>query len=84
METDIISLYEKIKLRECKYTNCNEEIIKLNQIIDDYNNKQNKRNSYWTNEYTLIKSDNNLDLIKKEIFSYYIFDGKDLIEKRRF
>ena len=43
-ETDIIHLFNDIRLGSCKENTCADEINKLKQMIDGYNKFQHNRN----------------------------------------
>ena len=83
MSTDdskIIKLFKQIKSSQCETTNCSNEINQLDILIDEFNKKECNRDRYWTKEYEFEKS--KLNLIRKNVFSRYIIDGNDIIEKR--
>jgi hypothetical protein len=79
-DSQIINLHKIIKLHQCTNPDCVNEIMQLEQMIEKYNKEEDLKNKYWFNEYTLEKP--RLDLIRKNIFSKYIIDGKNIIERR--
>ena len=79
-DSQIINQYKLIKLNQCVNPDCGDEIVQLEQMINEYNKKEYFKGKYWFNEYQLEKP--KLDLVRKNVFSKYIVDGKDILERR--